>query len=45
MHEYAQKHEISVALPYLAAFELLSSEALDQRVNENLGKVILRQLA
>lgn len=45
MDMYASGHGISVALPYLAAHNLLRSVGIEQRVNDFARKIILRELA
>jgi len=45
MNYYAKKHGITVSLPYLGANKILRKVAINQRVDENNGKIILRELA
>lgn len=45
MCRYAERHGVAVALPYLAAHDLLRQVSMSQRVDGEQGKIILRQLA
>lgn len=45
MRHYAKEYDVAVVLPYLAAHNLLRQINMQQRVDNEQGKIILRQLA
>ena len=45
MGHYAKEHNVAVVLPYLAAHNFMRHIALSQRIDNEQGKIILRQLA